>query len=87
MLSTISRERLSRAKSHNEEAEHIQCAQVTLEHEGGKSAGKEKIRETKKRAGKMVGDVIKNQMLMTRKMGETVELEKKTKKDASVTTG
>lgn len=74
ILSSIGMEELSLAHILNAEAEKIQFALGTLETAGGQAATMEQIMETNKLAGKMVRDVIKNQMLLSMKMEDTVEL-------------
>ncbi|MGL4345635.1 MAG: hypothetical protein ACRCTE_10580 [Cellulosilyticaceae bacterium] len=74
ILSSIGMEELSLAHILNAEAEKIQFALGTLETAGGQAASMEQILETNKMAGKMLRDVIKNQMLLGMKMEDTVEL-------------
>lgn len=74
ILTSIGMEELSLAHILNAEAEKIQFALGTLETAGGQAATFEQIMETNKLAGKMVRDVIKNQMLLSMKMEDTVEL-------------
>lgn len=74
ILSSIGMEELSLAHLLNAEAEKIQFALGTLETAEGKPASIEQILETNRQAGKMVRDVIKNQMLLAMKMEDTVEL-------------
>ena len=74
ILSSIGMEELSLAHILNAEAEKIQFALGTLETAGGQAATMEQILETNKMAGKMLRDVIKNQMLLSMKMEDTVEL-------------
>ncbi len=74
ILTSIGMEELSLAHLLNAEAEKIQFALGTLETAGGTAASMEEIFETNKLAGKMVRDVIKNQMLLSMKMEDTVEL-------------
>lgn len=74
ILASIGMEELSLAHILNAEAEKIQFALGTLETAGGQAATMEQILETNKMAGKMLRDVIKNQMLLSMKMEDTVEL-------------
>lgn len=74
ILSSIGMEELSLAHIVNAEAEKIQFALGTLETANGQAATMEQIIETNNSAGKMLRDVIKNQMLIGMKMEDTVEL-------------
>lgn len=74
ILSSIGMEELSLSHLLNAEAEKIQFALGTLETAQGQPASIEQILETNRQAGKMVRDVIKNQMLLAMKMEDTVEL-------------
>lgn len=74
ILSSIGMEELSLAHILNAEAEKIQFSLGTLETAGGVAAGIDQILETNRLAGKMVRDVIKNQMLLAMKMEDTVAL-------------
>ena len=74
ILSSIGMEELSLAHIVNAEAEKIQFALGTLETAEGKAASMEQILEVNKSSGKMLRDVIKNQMLLSMKMEDTVEL-------------
>lgn len=74
ILSSIGMEELSLAHILNAEAEKIQFALGTLSTANGVAATMEQIIETNKSAGKMLRDVIKNQMLLGMKMEDTVEL-------------
>lgn len=74
ILSSIGMEELSLAHLLNAEAEKVQFALGTLETAQGVAAGMDQILETNRLAGKMVRDVIKNQMLLAMKMEDTVEL-------------
>ena len=74
ILTSIGMEELSLAHLLNAEAEKIQFALGTLSTAEGTPATMEQIFETNKLAGKMVRDVIKNQMLLSMKMEDTVEL-------------
>lgn len=74
ILSSIGMEELSLAHLLNAEAEKIQFALGTLESANGEAASFEQILETNRQAGKMVRDVIKNQMLLAMKMEDTVDL-------------
>ena len=67
-------EELSLAHLLNAEAEKVQFALGTLETAQGVAAGMDQILETNRLAGKMVRDVIKNQMLLAMKMEDTVDL-------------
>lgn len=67
-------EELSLAHLLNAEAEKVQFALGTLETAQGTAASLEQILEANRQAGKMVRDVIKNQMLLAMKMEDTVEL-------------
>ncbi|MFI3206474.1 MAG: hypothetical protein R3Y33_04440 [Clostridia bacterium] len=77
ILSSIGMEELSMAHLLNAEAEKIQFALGTLETAEGKAATLDQILETNRNAGRMVRDVIKNQMLLTMKMEDTVDLAEK----------
>lgn len=74
ILSSIGMEELSLSHLLNAEAEKIQFALGTLETAQGQAASFEQILETNRQAGKMVRDVIKNQMLLAMKMEDTVDL-------------
>lgn len=74
ILSSIGMEELSLSHLLNAEAEKIQFALGTLETAQGQPASFEQILETNRQAGKMVRDVIKNQMLLAMKMEDTVDL-------------
>ena len=74
ILSSIGMEELSLAHILNAEAEKIQFALGTLETAGGKASSMTDILETNKLASKMVRNVIKNQMLLSMKMEDTVDL-------------
>ena len=74
ILSSIGMEELSLSHLLNAEAEKIQFALGTLETAQGQAVSFEQILETNRQAGKMVRDVIKNQMLLAMKMEDTVEL-------------
>lgn len=74
ILSSIGMEELSLAHLLNAEAEKIQFALGTLESANGEAASFEQILETNRQAGKMVRDVIKNQMLLAMKMEDTADL-------------
>ena len=74
ILSSIGMEELSLAHLLNAEAEKIQFSLGTLETANGQAAGIDQILETNRLAGKMVRDVIKNQMLLAMKMEDTVDL-------------
>ncbi|MGO5114537.1 hypothetical protein ACTQ33_05825 [Candidatus Avoscillospira sp. LCP25S3_F1] len=74
ILSSIGMEELSLAYILNAEAEKIQFALGTLETAGGQASSMTDILETNKLASKMVRNVIKNQMLLSMKMEDTVDL-------------
>ena len=74
ILSSIGMEELSLAHILNAEAEKIQFALGTLETAGGQASSMNDILETNKLASKMVRNVIKNQMLLSMKMEDTVYL-------------
>ena len=74
ILSSIGMEELSLSHLLNAEAEKTQFALGTLETAQGQAASFEQILETNRQAGKMVRDVIKNQMLLAMKMEDTVDL-------------
>ena len=74
ILSSIGMEELSLAHILNAEAEKIQFALGTLETAGGQASSMNDILETNKLASKMVRNVIKNQMLLSMKMEDTVDL-------------
>ena len=74
ILSSIGMEELSLAHILNAEAEKIQFALGTLETAGGQASSMTAILETNKLASKMVRNVIKNQMLLSMKMEDTVDL-------------
>lgn len=74
ILSSIGMEELSLAHILNAEAEKIQFALGTLETAGGQASSMDDILETNKLASKMVRNVIKNQMLLSMKMEDTVDL-------------
>lgn len=74
ILSSIGMEELSLSHLLNAEAEKIQFALGTLETAQGTAAGMDQILETNRLAGKMVRDVIKNQLLLAMKMEDTVSL-------------
>ena len=74
ILSSIGMEELSLAHILNAEAEKIQFALGTLETAGGQASSMTDILETNKLASKMVRNVIKNQMLQSMKMEDTVDL-------------
>ena len=74
ILSSIGMEELSLAHILNAEAEKIQFALGTLETAGGQASSMTDILETNKLASKMVRNVIKNQMLLSMKMEDTVGL-------------
>lgn len=74
IIASIGMEELSLAHLVNAEAEKIQFALGTLETAGGQAASMEQILETNQLAGKMLRDVIKNQMLLGMKMEDTIEL-------------
>ncbi len=74
ILSSIGMEELSLAHILNAEAEKIQFALGTLETAGGQASSMTDILETNKLASKMVRNVIKNQMLLSMKMEDTVYL-------------
>ena len=74
ILSSIGMEELSLAHILNAEAEKIQFALGTLETAGGQASSMTDILEINKLASKMVRNVIKNQMLLSMKMEETVGL-------------
>ena len=74
ILSSIGMEELSLAHILNAEAEKIQFALGTLETAGGQASSMTDILETNKLASKMVRNVIKNQMLLSMKMEDTVDL-------------
>lgn len=74
ILSSIGMEELSLAHLLNAEAEKVQFALGTLKTAQGVAAGMDQILETNRLAGKMVRDVIKNQMLLAMKMEDTVDL-------------
>ena len=67
-------EELSLAHILNAEAEKIQFALGTLETAGGQASSMDDILETNKLSSKMVRNVIKNQMLLSMKMEDTVDL-------------
>ncbi|MEG1295438.1 MAG: hypothetical protein RR090_06440 [Niameybacter sp.] len=73
ILSSIGMEELSLAHIVNAEAEKIQFALGTLETAHG-AASMEQILAVNKSSGKMLRDVIKNQMLLGMKMEDTLEL-------------
>ncbi|MFI3324697.1 MAG: hypothetical protein R3Y35_00825 [Clostridia bacterium] len=73
ILSSIGMEELSLAHIVNAEAEKIQYALGTLETADG-AASLEQIMEVNSSAKKMLRDVIKNQMLISMKMEDTVDL-------------
>lgn len=74
ILSSIGMEELSLAHILNAEAEKIQFALGTLETAGGQASSMTDILEINKLASKMVRNVIKNQMLLSMKMEDTVDL-------------
>lgn len=74
ILASIGMEELSLAHLVNAEAEKIQFALGTLDTAGETPQDMETILETNKLAGKMLRDVIKNQMLLGMKMEDTVDL-------------
>ena len=74
IIASIGMEELSLAHIVNAEAEKIQFALGTLETAGGQAATMDQILETNQLAGKVLRDVIKNQMLLGMKMEDTVEL-------------
>ena len=74
ILTSIGMEELSLAHILNAEAEKIQFALGTLETAGGQASSMTDILETNKLASKMVRNVIKNQMLLSMKMEDTVDL-------------
>ena len=74
ILTSIGMEELSLAHILNAEAEKIQFALGTLETAGGQASSMNDILETNKLASKMVRNVIKNQMLLSMKMEDTVDL-------------
>ena len=74
ILSSIGMEELSLAHILNAEAEKNQFALGTLETAGGQASSMTDILETNKLASKMVRNVIKNQMLLSMKMEDTVDL-------------
>lgn len=74
ILSSIGMEELSLAHILNAEAEKIQFALGTLETAGGQASSMTDILEINKLASKMVRNVIKNQMLLSMKMEDTVGL-------------
>lgn len=74
ILSSIGMEELSLAHILNAEAEKIQFALGTLETAGGQASSMDDILETNKLSSKMVRNVIKNQMLLSMKMEDTVDL-------------
>lgn len=74
ILSSIGMEELGLAHIINAEAEKIQFALGTLETAGGQAASLSDIMEVNKSAGKMMRDVMKNQLLIGMKMEETVDL-------------
>lgn len=78
ILSSICMEELSLAHILNAEAEKIQFALGTLETAGGQASSMTDILETNKLASKMVRNVIKNQMLLSMKMEDTVDLAEQT---------
>ena len=78
ILSSIGMEELSLAHILNAEAEKIQFALGTLETAGGQASSMTDILETNKLASKMVRNVIKNQMLLSMKMEDTVDLAEQT---------
>ena len=78
ILSSIGMEELSLAHILNAEAEKIQFALGTLEPAGGQASSMTDIQETNKLASKMVRNVIKNQMLLSMKMEDTVDLAEQT---------
>lgn len=73
ILSSIGMEELGLAHLLNAEAEKVQFALGTLETANGEAASLDNILKVNKAAGKMVRDVIKNQMLLTMKMEDTVD--------------
>ncbi|MFI3175931.1 MAG: hypothetical protein R3Y67_00385 [Eubacteriales bacterium] len=73
VLSSIGMEELGLAHLLNAEAEKIQFALGTLETANGEATTFENILATNKSANKMVRDVIKNQMLLTMKMEDTID--------------
>ncbi|MGL5675924.1 MAG: hypothetical protein ACRDDX_05905 [Cellulosilyticaceae bacterium] len=74
ILSSIGMEELSLAHILNAEAEKIQFALGTLSTANGTAASMEQILEVNNSAGKMLRNVIKNQMLLGMKMEDTVDL-------------
>lgn len=74
IIASIGMEELSLAHIVNAEAEKIQFALGTLETAGGQAATMEQILETNQLAGRVLRDVIKNQMLLGMKMEDTVDL-------------
>ena len=74
ILTSIGMEELSLAHILNAEAEKIQFALGTLETAGGQASSMTDILETNQLASKMVRNVIKNQMLLSMKMEDTVDL-------------
>ncbi|MGL4799330.1 MAG: hypothetical protein ACRCWY_08020 [Cellulosilyticaceae bacterium] len=74
ILSSIGMEELSLSHILNAEAEKIQFALGTLSTANNTAASMDEILEVNKSAGKMLRNVIKNQMLLSMKMEDTVEL-------------
>ncbi|MEF9958932.1 MAG: hypothetical protein RR776_03030 [Niameybacter sp.] len=74
ILSSIGMEELSLAHIVNAEAEKIQFALGTLETAHGVAASMDQILAVNKSSGKMLRDVIKNQMLLSMKLEDTIDL-------------
>ncbi|MEG0319728.1 MAG: hypothetical protein RR090_06435 [Niameybacter sp.] len=74
ILSSIGMEELSLAHIVNAEAEKIQFVLGTLETAHGVAASMDQILAVNKSSGKMLRDVIKNQMLLSMKLEDTIDL-------------
>lgn len=74
LLASTSMQELSLAHIVNAEAEKIQFALGTLETAGGEASSLEDIMEVSATSQKMLRDVVKNQMLISMKLEDTLEL-------------
>lgn len=74
ILSSIGMEELSLSHIVNAEAEKIQYALGTLDTANGTPASMEEIMTINRASEKMLRDVIKNQMLLSMKLEDTIVL-------------
>lgn len=74
LLASIGMEELSLAHIINAEAEKIQFSLGTLDTSNGQASSIDTIMEVNKMANKMLRDVIKNQMLLSMKMEDILEM-------------